>query len=139
MWTHPAATSVPRGVSGCLKESVWGLSLEFPGEEWMSFEEAGSSNELEYCLLGGRSLWVGHQIKGGPTLLLTASVQVCNWTEQRAETLTLKKRLAGTVLSYLLLQSKSLHRTNSFCQQMICDRLYSRAKCFFYNIPSSKA
>lgn len=34
---------------------------------------------------------MGHQIKGGPTLLLTASVQVCNWTEQRADTLTLKK------------------------------------------------
>lgn len=89
-----------QGVSGCLKEPVWGLSLEFPGSEWLSFEEAESSNELEYCLLGGRSLWVGHQIKGGPTLLLTASVQVCNWTEQRADTLTLKKGLAGTALTY---------------------------------------
>lgn len=86
----------------------------------MSFEEAESSNELEYCLLGGRSLWVGHQIKGSPTLLLTASVQVCNWTEQRAETLTLKKRFAGTVLTYLLLQSMAIYRTNRFCQQMIC-------------------
>ena len=35
---------------------------------------------------------MGHQIKGGPSLLLTASVQVCNWTEQRADTLTLKER-----------------------------------------------
>lgn len=35
---------------------------------------------------------MGHQIKGGPALLLTASVQVCNWTEQRAGTLTLKKK-----------------------------------------------
>lgn len=86
-----------QGVSGCLKEPVWGLCLEFPGTEWLSFEEVGSSNELEYCLLGGRSLWVGHQIKGGPTLLLTASGQVCNWTEQRADTLTLKK-LRVTVL-----------------------------------------
>lgn len=30
-----------QGVSGCLKEPVWGLRLEFPGAEWLSFEEAG--------------------------------------------------------------------------------------------------
>lgn len=81
-----------QGPSGCLKEPVWGLRLKFPGTEWLSFEEVGPGNELEYCLLGGRSLWVGHQIKGGLILLLAASGQVCNWTEQRADTLTLNKR-----------------------------------------------
>lgn len=30
-----------QGVSGCLKEPVCGLRLEFPGAEWTSFEEAG--------------------------------------------------------------------------------------------------
>lgn len=30
-----------QGANGCLKEPVWGLSLEFPSEEWLSFEEAG--------------------------------------------------------------------------------------------------
>lgn len=81
-----------QGPSGCLKEPVRGLRLKFPGTEWLSFEEAGPGNELEYCLLGGRGLWVGHQIKGGLILLLTASGQVCNWTEQRADMLTLNKR-----------------------------------------------
>lgn len=30
-----------QGLSGCLKVPVWGLRLEFPGTEWLSFEEAG--------------------------------------------------------------------------------------------------
>lgn len=32
---------VAQGVSGCLKEPVWGLRLEFPSAQWLSFEEAG--------------------------------------------------------------------------------------------------
>lgn len=56
---------------------------------------------------------MGHQIKGGPTLLLTASVQVCNWTEQRADTMTPKERTwsdCPDIYDYgkgLLLQSTS--------------------------------
>lgn len=30
-----------QGLSGCLKEPVWGFSLEFPGVERLSFEQAG--------------------------------------------------------------------------------------------------
>lgn len=30
-----------QGGSGCLKAFVWSPSLEFPGIEWWSFEEAG--------------------------------------------------------------------------------------------------
>lgn len=45
MWTHPAVTSAPRGggggLSGCFKEPVWDVSLEFLHAEWLSgFEEA---------------------------------------------------------------------------------------------------
>lgn len=58
MWTHPANTSVPRGVSGCLKEPVWGLRLEFPGSEWLSFEEAGPAmNWSIVCSEGEASGW----------------------------------------------------------------------------------
>lgn len=76
----------------CLKRAC--LGPKFRVSRWRVAElwRGRSSNELEYCLLGGRSLWVGHQIKGAPTLLLKALVQACNRTEQRADTLTLKNR-----------------------------------------------
>lgn len=91
MWTHPANTSVPRGVSGCFRGASLGPTFRVSRCRVAELWRGRSSNELEYCLLGGRSLRVGHQIKGCPAFITTASVQVCNWTEQRAGTLTLQE------------------------------------------------
>ena len=57
--------SAQGGGSGCFKKRAclgpkFRVSRRRVAELW----RGRSSNELEYCLLGGRSLWVGHQIKG---------------------------------------------------------------------------
>lgn len=89
----------PRGLSGCLKKSLSGaykfrVSHCRVAELW----RGRSSNELEYCLLGGRSLWVEHQIKGGPALLLERQFRYATGQSKRAQTLILKEENAWECL-----------------------------------------